>query len=132
VIETAELPPWAALLTAIFLFAGAGFALTGSLGLLRPRCFFESVPLALSRVSRSAADRVSRSASLTAVAMCLPTSHLVVARGGVTPGGSSKKPLGHHAVGPDLLRNSIRDHLRRAVAADGRTGSPDRRDKAGF
>ena len=98
----------------------------------RPRCFFDSVPLALSSVSRSAADSVSRSASLTAVAMCLPTSHLVVARGGVTPGGSSKKPLGHHAVGPDLLRNSIRDRLRRAVAADGRTRSPERRDPAGF
>jgi hypothetical protein len=98
----------------------------------RPRCFFESAPLALSSVSRSAADSVSRSVSLTAVAMCLPTSHLVVAREGVTPGGSSKKPLGHHAVGPDLLRNSIRDRLRRAVAADGRTRSPERRDPAGF
>jgi len=43
VIETAELPPWAALLTAIFLFAGAGFALTGSLGLLRLGSFYERV-----------------------------------------------------------------------------------------
>lgn len=42
-IETAELPPWAALLTAIFLFAGAGFALTGSLGLLRLGSFYERV-----------------------------------------------------------------------------------------
>jgi len=35
-------------------------------------------------------------------------------------------------VGPDLLRNSIRDRLRRAVAADGRTRSPERRNPAGF
>jgi multicomponent K+:H+ antiporter subunit G len=42
-IGGAELPPWAALLTAILLLVGAAFALTGSLGLLRLRSFYERV-----------------------------------------------------------------------------------------
>jgi len=39
----AELPPWAALLTAILLLVGAAFALTGSVGLLRLKSFYERV-----------------------------------------------------------------------------------------
>jgi multicomponent K+:H+ antiporter subunit G len=42
-IGSAELPPWAALLTAILLLVGAAFALTGSLGLLRLKSFYERV-----------------------------------------------------------------------------------------
>ena len=39
----AELPAWAALLTALFLLLGAGLALIGTLGLLRFRSFYERV-----------------------------------------------------------------------------------------
>ena len=39
----ADLPVWAALLTAVLLVAGAGLALVGSLGLLRLGTFYERV-----------------------------------------------------------------------------------------
>ena len=38
-----DLPAWAALLTALLLLIGAGLTLTGSLGLLRLRSFYERV-----------------------------------------------------------------------------------------
>lgn len=38
-----ELPDWAAVLTAMFLLVGAAVTLTGSLGLLRLRTFYERV-----------------------------------------------------------------------------------------
>jgi multicomponent K+:H+ antiporter subunit G len=41
--QAAELPGWAALLSALFLLAGAALALTGSVGLLRFRSFYERV-----------------------------------------------------------------------------------------
>jgi multicomponent K+:H+ antiporter subunit G len=41
--HAAELPAWAALLTALFVLVGAGFAFTGSLGLLRLGSFYERV-----------------------------------------------------------------------------------------
>ena len=41
--HAAELPAWAALLTAVLTIAGAALALIGSLGLLRLRSFFERV-----------------------------------------------------------------------------------------
>ena len=41
--ETAELPAWAAVLTAVLLFGGAAITLIGSLGLLRLRTFYERV-----------------------------------------------------------------------------------------
>jgi multicomponent K+:H+ antiporter subunit G len=41
--HAADLPAWAALLTALLLLLGAGLALTGSLGLLRLRSFYERV-----------------------------------------------------------------------------------------
>lgn len=39
----AELPPWAALLTALLLLLGAGLALIGSFGLLRFGSFYERI-----------------------------------------------------------------------------------------
>lgn len=39
----ADLPAWAALLTALLLLLGAGLTLTGSLGLLRLKSFYERV-----------------------------------------------------------------------------------------
>lgn len=39
----AELPAWAALLTALLLLLGAGLALIGSFGLLRFRSFYERI-----------------------------------------------------------------------------------------
>lgn len=39
----ADLPAWAALLTALLLVAGAGFTLLGSLGLLRLHSFYDRV-----------------------------------------------------------------------------------------
>jgi multicomponent K+:H+ antiporter subunit G len=39
----ADLPDWAALLTALLVVLGAGLALVGSLGLLRLRSFYERV-----------------------------------------------------------------------------------------
>ncbi len=41
--QAADLPAWAALLTALFLLVGAGLALIGALGLLRLRSFYERV-----------------------------------------------------------------------------------------
>ncbi len=41
--HAAELPVWAAILTAMLLLVGAGLALVGSLGLLRLRTFYERV-----------------------------------------------------------------------------------------
>lgn len=41
--RAAELPAWAALLTAFFLVLGAGITLIGSFGLLRLRTFYERV-----------------------------------------------------------------------------------------
>ena len=41
--RAADLPAWAALLTALLLLLGAGLALTGSLGLLRLKSFYERV-----------------------------------------------------------------------------------------
>ena len=41
--EVAELPTWAAVLTATLLFVGAAITLTGSLGLLRLGSFYERV-----------------------------------------------------------------------------------------
>ena len=41
--HAAELPAWAALLVALLLLLGAGLALTGSIGLLRLRGFYERV-----------------------------------------------------------------------------------------
>lgn len=41
--HAAELPGWAALLTALFVLVGAALAFTGSLGLLRFRTFYERV-----------------------------------------------------------------------------------------
>jgi multicomponent K+:H+ antiporter subunit G len=41
--ETAELPAWAALLTAIFVLVGSAVTLTGSIGLLRLGSFYERV-----------------------------------------------------------------------------------------
>jgi multicomponent K+:H+ antiporter subunit G len=41
--EAAELPPWAALLTAVLVLTGAAVALIGSLGLLRLGSFYERV-----------------------------------------------------------------------------------------
>jgi len=41
--HAADLPAWAALLTSLFLLLGASLALTGSLGLLRLRSFYERV-----------------------------------------------------------------------------------------
>jgi multicomponent K+:H+ antiporter subunit G len=40
---TAELPPWAAVVTAALLFLGAAITLIGSLGLLRLKTFYERV-----------------------------------------------------------------------------------------
>lgn len=40
---TADLPAWAAWATAIFLLLGAGITLTGAIGLLRLRNFYERV-----------------------------------------------------------------------------------------
>jgi multicomponent K+:H+ antiporter subunit G len=42
-IDAAELPAWAALLTALLLLLGAGLTLTGTLGLLRLGSFYERV-----------------------------------------------------------------------------------------
>ena len=42
-IHAAQLPAWAALLTALLIVLGAALALIGSLGLLRLRTFFERV-----------------------------------------------------------------------------------------
>lgn len=39
----AELPGWAALLTALFVLVGAGLTLVGSVGLLRLKSFFQRV-----------------------------------------------------------------------------------------
>jgi multicomponent K+:H+ antiporter subunit G len=39
--HAAELPAWAAIFTALLLLLGAGLALTGSVGLLRLRSFYE-------------------------------------------------------------------------------------------
>lgn len=41
--HAAALPAWAALLTSLLVLLGAGLALTGSLGLLRLRSFYERV-----------------------------------------------------------------------------------------
>ena len=41
--HAADLPPWAALIVALLLLLGAGLALTGSIGLLRLRSFYERV-----------------------------------------------------------------------------------------
>jgi multicomponent K+:H+ antiporter subunit G len=41
--EAPELPAWAALLAAFLILLGAGLALTGSLGLLRFKSFYERV-----------------------------------------------------------------------------------------
>lgn len=41
--HAAELPPWAAVAVALLLLLGAGLALTGSIGLLRLRDFYERV-----------------------------------------------------------------------------------------
>ena len=41
--ELAELPAWAALLTALLVLLGAGLSLTGSLGLLRLDSFYKRV-----------------------------------------------------------------------------------------
>lgn len=41
--HAAELPAWAALLTALLILIGAGLALTGSVGLLRFRTFYQRV-----------------------------------------------------------------------------------------
>jgi multicomponent K+:H+ antiporter subunit G len=41
--HAADLPPWAALAVALLLLLGAGLALTGSIGLLRLRSFYERV-----------------------------------------------------------------------------------------
>jgi multicomponent K+:H+ antiporter subunit G len=43
VTDLPELPPWAALATALLVLAGSALALTGSLGLLRLRSFYERV-----------------------------------------------------------------------------------------
>ena len=40
---TADLPPWAAIVTAALLFVGAAITLIGSLGLLRLNSFYERV-----------------------------------------------------------------------------------------
>jgi multicomponent K+:H+ antiporter subunit G len=42
-MQTAELPGWVALLTAILVLGGAGLTLVGSLGLLRFKTFYERV-----------------------------------------------------------------------------------------
>jgi multicomponent K+:H+ antiporter subunit G len=41
--HAADLPAWAALLTALLLLLGAGLTLTGSLGLLRLESFYERI-----------------------------------------------------------------------------------------
>jgi multicomponent K+:H+ antiporter subunit G len=41
--HAADLPAWAALLTALLLLLGAGLTLTGSLGLLRLQSFYERI-----------------------------------------------------------------------------------------
>ncbi len=41
--EAAHLPAWAALLTAVLVFAGAAVTLIGSIGLLRLRTFYQRV-----------------------------------------------------------------------------------------
>ena len=41
--HAADIPPWAALSTALFLLIGAGLTLIGSVGLLRLRTFYERV-----------------------------------------------------------------------------------------
>lgn len=41
--HAADLPPWAALAVALLVLLGAGLALTGSIGLLRLRSFYERV-----------------------------------------------------------------------------------------
>jgi multicomponent K+:H+ antiporter subunit G len=41
--QAAELPPWAAVLTALLLLLGAGLTLTGALGLLRLGTFYQRV-----------------------------------------------------------------------------------------
>jgi multicomponent K+:H+ antiporter subunit G len=43
VTQAAELPLWAALLVSVLLLLGAGLGLTGSIGLLRLRSFYERV-----------------------------------------------------------------------------------------
>ena len=42
-IQAPDLPAWAAFLVALFLLAGAGITLVGSLGLLRLNSFYERV-----------------------------------------------------------------------------------------
>jgi multicomponent K+:H+ antiporter subunit G len=42
-MEAPDLPGWAALLTALFVLAGAGLTLIGSIGLLRLRNFYQRV-----------------------------------------------------------------------------------------
>ena len=42
-IEAAELPAWAAIVTALLVLAGASLALIGSIGLLRLKSFYERV-----------------------------------------------------------------------------------------
>ncbi|MGD9507074.1 MAG: monovalent cation/H(+) antiporter subunit G [Geminicoccaceae bacterium] len=41
--ELSELPPWAAIVTAMLVLLGAGITLIGSLGLLRLKSFYERV-----------------------------------------------------------------------------------------
>jgi multicomponent K+:H+ antiporter subunit G len=41
--HAADLPPWAAMIVTLLLLLGAGLALTGSIGLLRLRSFYERV-----------------------------------------------------------------------------------------
>jgi multicomponent K+:H+ antiporter subunit G len=42
-IQAPDLPPWAALIVALLVLAGASFALIGSIGLVRMKSFYERV-----------------------------------------------------------------------------------------
>jgi multicomponent K+:H+ antiporter subunit G len=81
-----HLPPWAALLTAVFLLTGAAVALIGSLGLLRLSTFYERVHAPTLGTTLGTAFIAAASMVYFSVLQTRPVMHevLIVVLGAVT------------------------------------------------
>lgn len=73
-----DLPAWAALLTALFILLGAGLTLTGSLGLLRLRRFYERVHAPTLGTTLGAACVLIASAICFSVLQTRPVVHEIL------------------------------------------------------